>query len=172
MLERKRDLLPLGFVSHGSVCLFQETPDIQSLGEFYDPGKPGHEPWGLGITLVGDTLYYADWGAGLIIVNAANPAAMSALVTYPNNHANYEVAVATNVSIGGTTRGKVAFLGGDMGIDVLDITDLAASEVLHRVSTRFEADDSVHGIVFDPATGLGYVADNKEQALTVVRLAD
>ncbi|MFT7623998.1 MAG: hypothetical protein ACI9WU_003184 [Myxococcota bacterium] len=142
------------------------------IGDFFEPGTPGHEPWGLGITLLGNTLYYADWGAGMLVVDTTNPQAMTALHTYANNHAIYDVALGQDVTIREKSYGRVAYVGGDMGIDVLDVTDPSKTTLIENVPTRWELDDSAHGVVFDPASGYGYVADNKEQSLTVIRLVD
>jgi len=140
---------------------------------FFDAGKPGHEPWGLGVTVDGGVVYYADWGAGLFAVDASVPGALTALSSVYTADGFYDSAVAGPRTIQGTPYTNVV-LGANAqgGLAVIDASDPAAMTLIGGapLDVTVQWSDGPHGVWV--MGKYAYLADNMEQTLTIVRIED
>ena len=144
------------------------------VGSYFNPGTAGHEPWGLGITVDSDRLFYSDWGAGLVLLDISTPSDPSEVDLYTTADGIYDSAIARNLVIAGTSHDRVAVVANSQGgLAVVDVTDTTLTELaLLDIVPEGELADGPHGVAVDAARSLAVVADNMAQTITIVRIAD
>ncbi len=128
---------------------------------YYNPGTAGHEPWGLGVTISGNTLYYSDWGAGFITLDISQPDTTRELDVYADADVFYDSYIV----------GTTAYVGhGWFGFAVFDVSDPAN---ITLVDSLLSPDipgtiqgPSIHGVWV--SGNYAYLADNGEQILSIV----
>ena len=137
--------------------------DIKSVGSYFNKGTVGHQPWALGLTVHGNRLYMADWGAGVIILDITNPAKPTELSVFAKGgYAFYDVFA----------RDDRAYVALDGGLGVLDVKDPKNPKLVggKYISCKISLDDGLHGVWLKG--NYAYVADNKEKKLTVVNIKE
>jgi len=134
---------------------------IAPVTTYKHPGTAGHEPWCLGLFVDDSTdrLYLSDWGAGVVtldISNPENPVELSAFAE--GGYAFYDT----------WAKGDRAYIALDGGLGVLDMSDPASPSLVggSYISAKLELDDGLHGVHVQ--NGLAFLADNKEQTLTII----
>lgn len=139
---------------------------VLQTNSFYDAGTPGHEPWGLGITIDSGsgTLYYSDWGAGLVSVDIKDPAAMTKLDGHATGNGVYDSWLSGN-------RLYIANSWGGLG--VLDVSDPSALGLLNAkyityeiTKSGFAYPGSPHGVAVQG--DYTYIADNSVGGLVII----
>lgn len=136
---------------------------LKQVGTYFNKGTPGHSPWALGLFVHGDTLFMADWGAGVILLNISKPASPTEVAVFnKGTYAFYDVFA----------RGKRAYIALDGGLGVLDLTNPKAPTLVggKYLSLTIKLNDGPHGVWV--LGDYAYVADNKEQTLTVVNIKE
>lgn len=136
---------------------------IEKVAQFNATDADPNTEWALGLWLDGDTLYVADWAAGLLVVDVSAPESPRYLARWTAGNANmYDVWAS----------GDRAYVASDLGLAVLDVTDKAAPSLIgdRFIATTIHADDGQHGVWL--AGDIAYVADNKEKKLTLVYVGE
>ena len=122
------------------------------------------------MTVDGSTVYYSDWGAGLIAVDTS----LAELSVVQTNDGVYDSAVAGAKTIGGTGYTNVVVAANSQGglavFDASDTSDMALIGDPLDVTPEGEMADGPHGVVV--MGNYAYVADNMAQGLSIVRIAD
>jgi hypothetical protein len=119
------------------------------------------EPWGLGVFVHGDLLYYANWGAGISILDISSPLSPSELTAYkPASYAYYDIWADD-------TR---AYVATDGNLAVLDVTDPTSPSVVEWLDLKIDWSDGNHGVAV--VGSAAYVADNKSAKLVVVSIEE
>ncbi len=146
------------------VVLHVANPNsITSVGNYFNKGTPGHQPWALGLFVQGNRLYMADWGAGVIILDISSPAKPVELAVFAKGgYAFYDVFA----------RDDRAYIALDGGLGVLDVKDPKNPKLVggKYIPCKISLDDGLHGVWVKG--NHAYVADNKEKKLTVVSIKE
>ncbi|HPQ72097.1 MAG TPA: hypothetical protein PKW95_23450 [bacterium] len=149
-----------------------DPADMSVLNEYYNAGTAGFEPWGQDVKLDGDTLFFSDWGAGLIAVDVSNPAAMAELSVLQTSDGFYGSYKAGALTIGGTAYTDVWAAANSWGglvlVDAADPADL--QQIGDALDIQVDMSDAPHGVWV--MGKYAYVADNGEQMLIIVKIAD
>lgn len=139
---------------------------IRKTNSFYNSGIPGHEPWGLGITIdkTNGTLFYSDWGAGLVSVDISDPGAMAQLDSHYTGNGVYDSWLAGD---------KLYFANSWGGIGILDVSDPAAMvlqnsayETYSVTKSGFDYPGAPHGVAVSGDYTL--IADNSIGGLVIL----
>nr|HPM76859.1 hypothetical protein [bacterium] len=149
-----------------------DPTDMSVLNEYFNPGTAGFEPWGQDVKLDGDTLFFSDWGAGLITVDVSDPAAMAELDVLQTADGFYGAYKAGALTIGGTAYTDVWAAadswGGLVLVDAADPADL--QQIGDALDLEVDMGSAPHGVWV--MGKYAYVADNGEQMLIIVKIAD
>jgi hypothetical protein len=148
-----------------------EEPTAPSVwAPYYNEGTPGHEPWGLGVTLYNYVVYFSDWAAGL----AALDAELAELYFLSSSDGIYDSAPAGALTIAGTPYDEVLVAANSQGgLWLLDIHDPAAVALIGD-----PLDVTPPGEIVDGPSGVAvlgtyaYLADKVAEGLTIVKIAD
>lgn len=135
--------------------------NIKQIGSYFNPGTTGHEPWGLGLTVAGNYVYYSDWGAGVITLDMSSPQNPKEISVFAEGgYAFYDSYF----------QGGRLYIALDGGLGVLDMADPSQPVLIggKYLSTKAGAalDDAPHGVWVH--NGVAWVADNKAGMLVGV----
>ncbi|MDP7113073.1 MAG: hypothetical protein QGH45_13965, partial [Myxococcota bacterium] len=143
------------------------------VGQLYNAGQPNFEPWGLGVTVHDSVVYYADWGAGLIVVDITLPNVPVEASVIFNTYSFYDTAVAEQLTVMGTTYSVVAVAANSSnGVLLIDASDpYAATPIGSPIDVDVNWDATLHGVsVRGP---YAYLADNGgDHLFKIARIAD
>ncbi|NUN13750.1 MAG: hypothetical protein HUU55_08945 [Myxococcales bacterium] len=156
-----------GFVyfgqADGTLRIFDATnpSNITQVGTYFNQGTLGHEPWGLGITIAGDHLFYSDWGAGVITLDISSPTSPQEVSVFAEGgYAFYDSYF----------HDERLYIALDGGLGVLDMNNPAQPSLIggSYLSTKAGAalDDAPHGVWVH--NGVAWVSDNKAGMLVGV----
>ena len=104
-------------------ALDKEDISAGAIGEFTYEHEPGHEHWGRTIKGQGNTLYWADWGAGFVSIDISDPTNMTGLsfITQSSYLAEHPDAEGTNVYDFVISGDKIYVANGWSGLLEIDI---------------------------------------------------
>lgn len=142
------------------------------LNTYFNAGTAGHEPWGQDVKIDGDVLYYSDWGAGLIAVDITDPSAMAGLSVLQLTDGFYGSFNAGPLTILGTAYTKVLAAAESWGgLVLVDASDPASlTQIGDALDLQVDMGSAPHGVWV--MGKYAYVADNGEQMLIIVKIAD
>lgn len=145
---------------------------IAVLDTYFNPGTAGFEPWGQDVKIDGNVLYYSDWGAGLITVDIADPANMVESSVLQTSDGFYGSFLAGPLTIEGTPYAQVVAAANSWGgLALVDATDPAALALIgDLIDTTVDMGSAPHGVWV--MGEFAYLADNGEQMLIIVKIAD
>ena len=129
---------------------------------YYNEGNGDFEPWGLGVTVANNKLFYSDWGAGLIILDITDPANPEELSVFFDKNAFYDCYVVGDRAYAANSWG---------GFAVLDISDptnpvlVGDSTILSDIEKTIEK-PAIHGVWVKD--NYAFLVDNGEQILSVI----
>ncbi|HPQ71632.1 MAG TPA: hypothetical protein PKW95_21075 [bacterium] len=145
-----------------------EKADPTVEDSYFNAGTAGHEPWGLGVTIHDDTVYFSDWGAGLIALETD----LTEVAVVQTGDGVYDSAYAGAKTIMGTAYTDVFAAANSQG--GLALFDASAGLMLIGdpldVVPPGEMADGPHGVVV--MGNYAYLADNMAQGLSIVRIND
>ena len=143
------------------------------VGEYYNDGQQGFEPWGLGVIVHDSVAYYADWGAGLIAVDLTVPATPVEASVVFNTYSFYDTAIVEQLTVQGITYPVVAVAAnGGNGVLLVDAADPhAASTIGAPIDAAVNWSPALHGVAIRGP--YAFLADNGgDDMLKIVRIAD
>ncbi len=146
---------PRAFVGDADGHVIAYNDALESVGSWYDDDGAGL-PWALGLTADGDHLFLADWGMGLIILDAG--------VGLPTEVGRIDLAGYTFYDT--FVQGDRAYAATTYGLGVIDITDRSDPVLVDYISTTIELSDMQHGVWVED--DVAYIADNGEQKFIIV----
>jgi len=139
-----------------------------TIGDYTFNAEAGHEHWGKKIVGDGTSLYWADWGAGFIVINIADPTKMASksLITHSSYISQHPDAEGTNCYdlVLDKPANKIFVANGWSGLLTIDLaqTDKVASYVDYKDDQYYcIAQHGNYVIVGDIAAGTTDIAGIK-----------